>query len=134
MTCQSHTGFICFINGSPIIWYSKKQGGIEGATFGSEFMVMKTAVEVNRGLQYKLQMMGIPMDGPSYLYGDDMSVLHNTRKPESTLKKKSNSIAYHLVRESEAMGETLTGYVRTDDNYADLMTKPENTVSILFEE
>ena len=69
-------------------------------------------------------MMGIPIDGPSYLYGDNMSVLHNTQKPESTLKKKSNSIAYHLVRESVVMGETLTGYVRTDDNYADLMTKP----------
>ena len=68
--------------------------------------------------------MGIPIDGPSYLYGDNMSVPHNTQKPESTLKKKSNSIAYHLVRESVAMGETLTGYVRTGDNYADLMTKP----------
>ena len=116
MTRRSRTGFICFINGSPIIWYSKKQGGIEGATFGSEFMAMKTAVELNCGLRYKLQMMGIPIDGPSYLYGDNMSVLHNTQKPESTLKKKSNSIAYHLVRESVAMGEMLTGYVRTDDN------------------
>ena len=67
--------------------------------------------------------MGIPIDGPSYLYGDNMSVLHNTQKPESTLKKKSNSIAYHLVRESVAMGEKLTGYVRMDENYADLMTK-----------
>ena len=87
-------------------------------------MAMKTAIEVNCGLQYKLRMMGIPIDGPSYLYGDNMSVLHNKKKPESTLKKKSNSIAYHLVRESVVMGEMLTGYVRMDDNYADLMTKP----------
>jgi hypothetical protein len=33
------------------------------------------------------------VDGPSYVYGDNMSVLHNTSNPESTLKKKSNSIA-----------------------------------------
>jgi hypothetical protein len=56
-------------------------------------------------VRYKLRMMGIPIDGPSYVYGDNMSVLHTTSNPESTLKKKSNSIAYHLVRESVAMDE-----------------------------
>jgi hypothetical protein len=39
------------------------------------------------------------------------------------LKKKSNSIAYHAVREAVAMGEILIAYVSTDDNVADLMTK-----------
>jgi hypothetical protein len=53
-----------------------------------------------------------------------VSVLHNTTNPESTLKKKSNSIAYHLCRESVAMDEMRVGYVKTDDNFAeDLMTK-----------
>ena len=123
MTRRSRTGFIMFVNSAPIIWYSKKQGGVEGASFGSEFMAMKTAAEVNRGLRYKLRMMGIPIDGPTYTYGDNMSVLHNTQKPESMLKKKSNSIAYHLVREAVAMGEMLTGYINTDDNVSDILTK-----------
>ena len=51
----------------PVIWYSMKQGGIEGAMFGSEFMAMKTAVEVNHGLWYKLCMMGIPIEEPTYI-------------------------------------------------------------------
>jgi hypothetical protein len=72
-----------------INWYSKKQGSIEGATFGSKFMALKTVAEINRGLRYKLRMMGIPIDDASYgVYGDNMSVLHNTTNPESTLKKK----------------------------------------------
>lgn len=123
LTRRSRTGFISFINSAPINWYSKKQGSVEGASFGSEFMALKTAVEVNRGLRYKLRMMGVPIDGPTYMYGDNMSVLHNTQKPESTLKKKSQSIAYHLVRESVARGEVLTGYINTKENFADLMTK-----------
>jgi hypothetical protein len=73
-----------------------KQGGTEGASFGSEFMAMKTAAEANRGLLYKLRMMGIPIDGPTYFYGDNMSVLYIVQKPESTLKNKNNSIAYHV--------------------------------------
>ena len=57
------------------------------------------------------------------MYRDNMSVLHNTSKPESMLKKKSNSIAYHFMRECVATGELLTGYVNTEENPADLMTK-----------
>jgi hypothetical protein len=67
--------------------------------------------------------MGILIDDASYVYGDNMSVLYNTTNPESTLKKKLNSIAYHLCRESVAMDEMRVGYVKTDDNFADLMTK-----------
>ena len=48
-----------------------------------------------------------------------MSTIHNTQYPESQLKKKSNSICYHAVREAVAMGELLTGHVKTDENLAD---------------
>ena len=84
---------------------------------------MKQGVEALRGLRYKLRMMGVPISGPSYIYGDNMSVIHNTQRPESTLKKKSNSICYHAVRESVAMGESLTGHIATTENPADLATK-----------
>jgi hypothetical protein len=33
-----------------------------------------------------------------------MSVVMNTTRPESTLKKKHNAIAYHRVREAVAAG------------------------------
>jgi hypothetical protein len=108
---------------SPIIWYSKKQGSIEGASFGSEFVSLKTAAEASRGLCYRLRMMGVPIDGPTYTFVDNMSVVHNTTTPESTLKKKSNAIAYHFVRESVCMKEMIIGYIRMDLNIADLMTK-----------
>jgi hypothetical protein len=111
------------INMAPIAWYSKKQGSIEGATFGSEFVALKTAMEANRALRYKLRMMGVPIDGQTYVYCDNMSVVSNTTKPESMLKKKSNSIAYHAVREAVAMKELVIAYIKSEDNIADLMTK-----------
>ncbi len=67
--------------------------------------------------------MGIPVDGPAYVYGDNMSVMHNTQRPESMLKKKSNSVCYHYCRESVAMNERMTGRVPTKQNFADLCTK-----------
>ena len=123
VTRRSRTGFIQFINMAPIAWFSKKQGSVETSTFGSEFVAAKTAIEANRALRYRLRMMGVPIDGPTYVYVDNMSVVHNCSNPDSMLKKKSNSIAYHAVRESSAMGEGIVGYVPTGSNSADLMTK-----------
>ena len=68
--------------------------------------------------------MGIPVIGPAYISGDNQSVLANTTNPDSTLKKKSQSIAYHFVREGVAKGEWRTSYVNTHENEADLLTKP----------
>jgi hypothetical protein len=71
----------------------------------------------------KLRMMGVPLREPTYILGDNMSVIHNTQRPESVLKKKSIAICYHFMRESVAMGECLTAQIRTEDNPADLCTK-----------
>jgi hypothetical protein len=73
--------------------------------FGAEFVAMKLGMETLRGIRYKLRMMGVPISGPSYVFGDNMSVIHNTQRPESTLKKKGHQICYHFCRESVAMGE-----------------------------
>ena len=96
---------------------------METSVFGAEFVAMKNGMEAVRGLRYKLRMMGIPVDGPAYVYGDNMSVIHNTQRPESMLKKKSNYICYHYCRESVAMNECITGHVPTKQNVADLCTK-----------
>ena len=52
-----------------------------------------------------------------------MSVIHNTQRPESTLKKKNNSIYYHSLREAVAMCECLTMNIPTKDKFSDMMTK-----------
>jgi hypothetical protein len=49
-----------------------------------------------------------------------MSAVHNTQRPESILKKKSNSICYHAVHESAAMGESIIGHAPSVDNPADI--------------
>jgi hypothetical protein len=63
-------------------------------------MGLKTATDLVKELRYKLAMMGILLDGPAHMCADNMSVVHDTCRPESTLKKKSNSISYHYVQEN----------------------------------
>ena len=116
------------INRAPILFYTKKQGSIETSSFGSELTAMKTAVELIEGLRYKLQMMGVPLDRPTHVFADNMYVVHNCSNPASQLKKKSNSIAYHYVRERCAMDSVLIEHVRTEDNLADALTKSQPAV------
>ena len=85
---------------------------------------MKQATEFVRGLRYKLRMFGIPVNEPTFIYGDNQSVLTNMIMPGSTLKKKSNSIAFHFVREGAGRDEWRTTYINTLLNVADLITKP----------
>ena len=120
---RSRTGFLVYLNSALTYWWSKKQTSIESSSFGSEFIAMKQCCEYLRGLRYKLRMMGIPCDGPSLIYGDNQSVLANTTIPDSALKKKSQSIAYHFVREGVARDEWRTTYINTHANEADLLTK-----------
>jgi hypothetical protein len=49
---------------------------------------------------YMLRSLGVALDGPALMLGDDMSVFLNTKVSSSILKKKDNAIAYHRVRES----------------------------------
>ena len=115
ITCGSRSGFIVFLNYAPIYWTSKKQTSIETSSFGSEFIAMKVCCEYLRGLRYKLRMMGIPCDIPSYIYGDNQSVLAYSTNPFSQLKNKSSSIAYHLFTKvlRKMNGELLTSTLIT---------------------
>ena len=87
------------------MWYSKQQKTVETSTFGSEFVAMRISVELVEALcYYKLRMFGTPIEGPTNVFCDNEAVTKNTIFPESTLKKKHNSIAYHCSREAVAAG------------------------------
>ena len=122
-THRSRTGFFVFLNMSCIDWLSKQQATVERAVFGAEFVALNHGIENVQGIRYKLRMMGVELLGPTYIHGDNMSVINNTSKPESTLKKKSNSICFHAARESVASGESLTSLIHTHHNSLDLLTK-----------
>ena len=124
ITRRSRTGSLVYLNSAHVYLLSKKQGFCETSTFGSEFMAMKQVCKYLRGWRYKLRMMGISVDLPSFVFGDNQSILYNTTLPDSTLKKKSLNLSYHFVREGVVKDEWRTAHINTHLNPADLLTKP----------
>ena len=120
----STTGIIVFLNKTPIKWYCKKQNTIETSTYGAELVAARLAAEQAIEFRYKLRMLGVPIDGPTIMLGDNKSVIQNCSIPSSQLKKKHNAIAYHRVRESVTYRIIKLGHVSSETNFADLCTKP----------
>ena len=122
-TRRSQTGILIFCNKAPVMWHSKRQNTVEASTFGSEFQAMKNAIELIESLRYKLRMFGVPIDGPTNIFCDNEAVYKNTTLPDSTLKKKHHSIAYHRCREAVAAGTARVAKEGTQTNLSDLFTK-----------
>jgi len=88
VTRQSQTGLIIYVNKIPLVWYSKRQNTVESATFGSEFIALKTAIDHTDGLRYKLRMFGIPINGPTSVFCDNELVVINATHCKSPLRRK----------------------------------------------
>ena len=84
---------------------------------------MRQAIDYIVSLRYKLRMMGIPFEGPTNVFCDNNAVVINSTRPESTLKRKHNSVAYHRVREAQAGNIVRIAKEGTSTNLADMLTK-----------
>ena len=133
-TRWSHTGFIICVNRAPVIFYSKQKSTVESSTFSSKFIALKTCVEKIIGLCFKLRMFGVPINGPALVLNNNESTVKNSSKLEFMLNKKHNSIAYYLVRWNVTAGITKVGWIDTNSNLADALTKrlPVNKREKLF--
>ena len=104
VSCRSRSGLLIYLYTTFVQWFSKNHSTVEILVFGAEIVAMKQDIYALKGLRYKLRMMYILISDLSYIYGDIMSVVHNTSRLESVLRKTSNSVCCHAVHESVAIG------------------------------
>ena len=96
---------------------------METSTYGSEMIADRIAVEEVIALRYKLRMLGVPIDGPCLLFGDNQSMITSVTIPKSVLKKRHNVNAYNRVREAVAARIVDLVHCETQYNISDLGTK-----------
>jgi hypothetical protein len=97
VTRRSIIGILVMLNNTPIRWISKRQKIVETSTYGSELVGSRVATELILEIRYMLRSLGVALDGPALMLGDNMSVVLNATAPSSVLKKKHNAIANHRV-------------------------------------
>ena len=107
----------------PIDWYSKKQGTVEAATFGSEANAARTATEQIIDLRGTLRYMGVPLRESSCMFGDNKTVVDSGSLPHAKLHKRHMMLSYHRVREAIASGMVKFFHIPGEINPADILSK-----------
>jgi hypothetical protein len=120
---KSVTGILHLFNKTPIDWFSKLQSTAETATFGSEYVAARTCTEQIIDLRTTLRYMGVPVEGPTMVFGDNESVINTGSVPHGKLTKRHNALSFHRVREAVAAGITVLHYIPGNQNPADLLSK-----------
>jgi hypothetical protein len=95
MTGRSVSAVLHFFNQTPIKWFSKKQATVETATYGSEFVAAKLAIQQIIGLRTYLRYLGVAIKGSLRLFGDNGSVVTGGSVPHTPLKKRHHALSYH---------------------------------------
>ena len=122
-TGKSLTGYLHFVNKTPVEWYSKKQATVETATFGSEYIAAKTATEQIMDIRQTLRYLGARIATKSFLFGDNISVVTSATLPHSTLTKRHNILGFHRV--TEAIGAKLINFywIQSVYNLSDMLSE-----------
>jgi hypothetical protein len=86
---RSITGILHLWNSTPIDWYSKLQGTVETATFGSEYIATRTCTEQIIDHHTSLRYLGVPVKGAAMMFGNNESVVNTASIPHGKLHKQA---------------------------------------------
>jgi len=94
---KSVAGILHQLNKTPIDWCSKLQLTVETATFRSEYVAARTCTEQVIDLLLTLRYLGVPINGPTMVLGDNKSVINSAAIPHSRMHKRWVALSYHRV-------------------------------------
>jgi transposase InsO family protein len=120
---HSTMGFTFLMNGAAVSWQSKKQRGIATSTVEAEYVAFHLAAQHALWLQQLLWEM-IGRRGPVTIYCDSTGCISNLKNFITTGHTKHIAVKYHASRQMVAKKQVEPVYVATDDNVADVFTKP----------
>ena len=122
-TGKAVTAALHFLNQTPIDAYTKRQSTVETATYGSEFVAARTAVDQIIDIRTTLRYLGVPIRDKSYMFGDNKSVVTSSTIPNSTISKRHHLASYHRVREAIAAKFISFHWKEGKSNPADILSK-----------
>ncbi|GKU92590.1 hypothetical protein SLEP1_g6298 [Rubroshorea leprosula] len=123
-TLQSTTGFIVFLDGTPISWRACKQKAVARSSTEAEYRALATASFEVIGVCNLLHELGHPVSYPLAIYYDNIGATHLSSNPIMHTRMKHIAIDLHFVHELVHRKLLWVNHISTVDQLADGLTKP----------
>ncbi|KAB2077313.1 hypothetical protein ES319_A06G092600v1 [Gossypium barbadense] len=121
---KSTFGYLFHIGSAAFSWSSKKQQTIALSTCEAEYMAIATCTCQAIWLKNILGELSIIQEGPITIYVDNKSTISIAKNLVSHSRNKHIDTKYHFIREQVKNKNVELVYCRTEDQLADIFTKP----------
>jgi uncharacterized membrane protein YciS (DUF1049 family) len=120
---KSTSGMATFLGPCIVAWASKKQNTVALSTAESEYISAAQLCSQLLWIRQQLHDYGVNIECVPILC-DNTSAIHISRNPIQHSRTKHIDIRHHFLRDHVEKGNVCLEFVRTDDQLADLFTKP----------
>ncbi len=120
---QSVSGFVIFLNSTPLLWSSLKQTIVVDSSCSAEFVAANIAIKQLLHAENMIGFLGFTCSKPYRMYTDSMACLHIATNPARLGNVRHLQIRYHLVRCYVTLGDVEMLFCITEEMVADLFTK-----------
>ena len=131
-TRRSTTGYLFTFNRGAISWGSRLQATVALSSSEAEYMALTAATQEAIHLRQLLADLGISISNSTIIYEDNVGCIAMSSNPVFHKRTKHIAIKYHFVRERVESGEVNVKYVPTNQQLADILTKPLSKQKIIF--
>lgn len=121
---KSFSGFVFFIGDTAFTWMSKKQPIVTLSSCEAEHVAAISTVYHVIWLRSLLKELGWPLEKASRICMDNKSEIALAKNPVFLNRTKHIDTHFHYIRECIAKKKVQVEYVKSQDQVADIVTKP----------
>jgi len=121
---RSITGYVYYMAGGPVSWQSHSQKTVALSSMEAEYMALAAATQESIWLKMILEELRFLLQTPIRILEDNIACIHFSDHPGEHRRSKHIDYKYHFVRERVKQGDIQVDSVQSQDNVADLFTKP----------
>ena len=120
---QSVSGWVVYLNGTPILFGSLRQTVVVDSSCSAEYVAASICVKQIMELENMLEFLEVHCEKPYRMYTDSMACQHIACNNSRLGKVRHLAIRTHLIRCHISLGDIELVWCTTESKVADVLTK-----------